>query len=69
MANNGVEACEMIRTRAFVPDLIFMDVFMPEMDGLQAAMQIRALQKQQGQGCPYHRAECQRDGRGTQAVL
>ena len=52
MANNGVEACEMVRTRAFVPDLIFMDVFMPEMDGLQAAVEIRALQKQQGQGCP-----------------
>jgi hypothetical protein len=39
LATNGLEAVEQWRQGGF--DLIFMDVQMPEMTGLQAAMQIR----------------------------
>ncbi|PTL76427.1 response regulator [Vitiosangium sp. GDMCC 1.1324] len=40
IARNGVEAVDLaLRER---PDLIFMDVMMPQMDGLQACKQIRA---------------------------
>jgi CheY-like chemotaxis protein len=39
LATNGLEAVEQWRQGDF--DLIFMDVQMPEMTGLQAAMQIR----------------------------
>ena len=39
LATNGLEALEQWRHDYF--DLIFMDVQMPEMNGLQATMQIR----------------------------
>jgi len=39
LGNNGVEAVESYSTNK--PDLILMDVIMPEMDGLQAAAEIR----------------------------
>ncbi len=41
-ANNGREAVELYQS--FAPDMIFMDISMPEMDGREAATAIRALE-------------------------
>ncbi|MCA1285335.1 hybrid sensor histidine kinase/response regulator [Salipiger bermudensis] len=42
LAGNGIEAVEAYRKRR--PDLIFMDISMPRMDGKQATQEIRALE-------------------------
>ncbi|MCL4475619.1 MAG: response regulator [Nitrospirae bacterium] len=38
-AKNGLEALE--KTKAFVPDLIFLDIMMPEMDGYEACRRLK----------------------------
>ncbi|SEI60477.1 Histidine kinase-like ATPase domain-containing protein [Allopseudospirillum japonicum] len=42
-ANNGCHCLEILQASEELPDVILMDVAMPEMDGIQATQQIRAL--------------------------
>ncbi|MEA1990517.1 MAG: ATP-binding protein [Pseudomonadota bacterium] len=43
IANNGLEAYELIQNQDFVFDLVLMDMQMPEMNGLESTQQIRML--------------------------
>ena len=49
-ANNGREALELYRKRRY--DLIFMDIHMPEMDGLETTAQIRAAEQEENRHTP-----------------
>ena len=62
-ADNGVQALEAVRTHAY--DLVFMDVQMPIMDGLEATRAIRAM----GHGdLPVVALTRQRAGGGDRAL-
>ena len=42
-ASNGLEAIK--KAKKFVPDIILLDVMMPQMDGIEACIQIREIEK------------------------
>jgi hypothetical protein len=64
-AENGIEAVELYQS--FDPDIVFMDISMPEMDGKEATGKIRELEKATGRHVPVvamtaHAMDGDRDG-------
>ncbi|MEL6889439.1 MAG: response regulator, partial [Pseudomonadota bacterium] len=49
-AANGLEAVDYFQS--FVPDIVFMDISMPKMDGKQATAEIRAIEAERGGHVP-----------------
>jgi signal transduction histidine kinase/DNA-binding response OmpR family regulator len=49
-AENGIKAVELYQS--FDPDIVFMDISMPEMDGKEATGKIREIEKQTGRHVP-----------------
>ena len=64
-ACNGIEAVDLFRS--YAPDLVFMDISMPKMDGKEATAEIRALESESGGHVPIvaltaHAMDSDRDG-------
>lgn len=64
-ATNGLEAVELFQ--AYDPDLIFMDISMPKMDGKEATGEIRRLEEKSGTHVPIvaltaHAMDSDKDG-------
>ena len=47
-ANDGVEALDLLTNSGYVPDLIFLDVNMPKMNGIDCLKRIRAIDSMAG---------------------
>ncbi|WP_137701302.1 response regulator [Marimonas lutisalis] len=64
-AGNGLEAVQLFKD--YEPDVIFMDISMPKMDGKEATQEIRALERETGGHVPIvaltaHAMDGDRDG-------